>query len=99
MFQILHIYKHGIIPKLSKQVRLEPIIALDGGEDGLKFYRILVEQANKFLKQNGYLCMEIGYNQKEQVEELLKKSNKYENIETIKDLSGNYRVVIAQKRG
>ena len=83
-----------VIKTLDKQVQNEPHIALDGGKDGLDFYRILVNNAKKYLKPNGYLCMEIGYNQKESVEELLKQNN-YNNIYSKKDLSGNDRIVIA----
>lgn len=85
----------NIIETLSKQVQSEPKLALDGGQDGLKFYRNLIENSYKYLNKNGYLCMEIGYNQKEEILKLIK--DKYKNIETIKDLEGNNRVVICQK--
>lgn len=84
------------IEKLPDDVKNEPILALDGGEDGLDFYRILVEESFKYLSDNGYLCMEIGYNQKDKVVELLNKNGNYRNIKCIKDLAGNDRVVIAQ---
>ena len=84
----------NVISTLSKQVQNEPHLALDGGKDGLDFYRILANQAKEYLKPNGYLCMEIGYNQKDKVEQLLKE-NGYKNIYCKKDLSGNDRVIIA----
>ena len=84
----------NVINTLSKQVQNEPHLALDGGKDGLDFYRILANQAKEYLKPNGYLCMEIGYNQKDKVEQLLKE-NGYKNIYCKKDLSGNDRVIIA----
>ena len=58
---------------LSKEVQNEPTLALDGGQDGLVFYRQIIKQANDYLKHNGYLCMEIGEDQKEEVLELIRK--------------------------
>lgn len=86
-----------VIEELSKQVRNEPYIALDGGKDGLIFYKILIEESYKYLKNNGYLCLEIGYDQKEKVINLIKQNGNYKNEICIKDLSGNDRVIIAQK--
>lgn len=86
-----------VIENLSKQVQNEPIIALDGGEDGLIFYRKLINEVPKFLNDDGYLCMEIGYDQKEKVINIAKEKNIFSKIETIKDLSGNDRVVILRK--
>lgn len=84
------------IPNLSEEVRREPHIALDGGQDGLFFYKEIIKNAKNYLKENGYLAFEIGYNQREQVENELKQ-NEYKNIYSKKDLSGNDRVVVAQK--
>ncbi len=85
----------NIIENLSEEVKHEPHIALDGGEDGLYFYREIIKNAKKHLNTNGYLAFEIGYNQKNQVENLLDE-NGYKNIYSRKDLSGNDRVVVAQ---
>lgn len=85
------------INTLDEEVKQEPRIALDGGEDGLKFYKILAKEAYKYLSDNGYLCLEIGYNQKETVSKLLEEN--YEKIKCIKDLSGNNRVIICKKKG
>lgn len=84
------------ISKLDKQVQNEPHLALDGGEDGLEFYRKLAGEAHKFLNKNGYLCMEIGYNQKEAVIRLLKENKNYKEIYSKKDLSQNDRIIIAK---
>lgn len=84
------------IPLLDKEVQSEPQIALDGGDDGLDFYRIISEQAYRFLKKDGSLMLEIGYNQKNSVSELLAQNEHYSNIECIKDLAGNDRVIIAR---
>ena len=88
--------KTDVIPKLDKQVQNEPHIALDGGKDGLKFYKIIIEEAKKYLKENGKLILEIGYEQKEEVENLIKQSRQYKKIEVIKDLSQNDRVIIGK---
>ena len=88
--------KKEVLKKLDKEVQKEPKIALDGGYDGLDFYRKIINKAEEYLKFNGYLCFEIGYDQKEDVEDLLKNEEKYTNIQCIKDLCDNDRVIIAK---
>lgn len=85
-----------IINKLPKEVQNEPLLALDGGEDGLNFYKKIAKEANLYLKANGYLCLEIGYNQKESVNRILEQ-NHYELVLSLKDLGCNDRIVIAKK--
>lgn len=87
--------RSNVINNLPKQVQNEPHLALDGGEDGLKFYKKIIEQACSYI-ENGYLILEIGYDQKEDVENLLKENKNYSEIKTIQDLSGNDRCVIAK---
>lgn len=82
------------IETLSKEVKQEPHIALDGGEDGLNFYRIIAEEGKKYLTRSGCILVEIGYNQKEAVTRLFKKENT--QITCIKDLAGNNRVIKIQ---
>lgn len=89
--------ERNVIEKLDKQVQKEPIIALDGGEDGLDFYKKIINEASSHLESNGYLCFEIGYNQKNAVQNLLSNSGKYQEIYCKKDLCGNDRVIIAKK--
>lgn len=84
------------IENLSRQVQNEPHIALDGGKDGLDFYRIIINESDKYLKQDGIILLEIGYNQKDSVIQLLKENKKYESIEGIQDLSKNDRVIKAK---
>ena len=68
------------IEKLSKEVQNEPILALDGGIDGLEFYRKIIGQASKYIKKNGYLCLEIGEEQKKQVKDIINNEKKYADI-------------------
>lgn len=84
------------IKLLEKQVQKEPKIALNGGKDGLDFYRKIIKEAKKYLKFKGYLCLEIGYDQKEEVIELINKEERYVNITCYKDLCGNDRVILAR---
>lgn len=81
-----------VINKLSKDVQSEPYIALDGGEDGLKYYKIIASEYEKYLNDNGTLLLEIGYNQKQSVTELFINRN----VECIKDLAQNDRVIIVK---
>lgn len=82
-----------VIATLQTEVKdHEPQLALDGGKDGLVFYRRICEIAPKILKSNGLLAFEIGYNQAESVSELMQE--KFTNIRAIKDLGGNDRVVL-----
>ena len=85
------------IKTLSNEVQSEPHLALDGGTDGLYFYRKIVEQAHSHLNENGYLCLEIGEDQKEKVVELIKQNGGYKDIKTYKDLGDNDRVIICKK--
>lgn len=81
------------IPKLMPEVQnFEPVQALDGKEDGLYFYRRIVEEAKEYLNPNGFLLFEIGYDQGKEVSELMENAG-YKNVKVIKDLAGNDRVV------
>ena len=86
--------KTGVIKTLDSEVQKEPIIALDGGKDGLEFYRRIAEEAYSHLKFDSYLCLEIGYDQKEDVTEIIKNEKVYSKISCKKDLFGNDRVII-----
>ena len=97
--------KREIIKTLNKEVQKEPIIALDGGWDGLDFYRKFAKQirshlnrkishqADEFLKYGGYLCLEIGYDQKEDVIDIIEHEQKYVDTYCKKDLYDNDRVI------
>jgi len=85
------------IKLLSKEVQNEPNLALDGGQDGLYFYRKIIDRAHEYLTTTGYLCLEIGEDQKEEVVNLIEQSGHYEEIQTYKDFGENDRVIICKK--
>jgi release factor glutamine methyltransferase len=81
------------IETLSTEVRdHDPRIALDGGEDGLDFYRKIITGAVKHLRKGGDLLLEIGYDQAEDVSDIM-RANGFIEVQTIKDFGGNDRVV------
>ena len=85
------------IGELAPEVRIhEPRMALDGGEDGLDFYRRIIPGAADHLVTGGMLFFEIGYDQAEQVSALMEDAGYYE-IRTIKDYGGNDRIVCGIK--
>lgn len=86
----------NVIPTLPKDVRQEPTIALDGGKDGLDFYRKIYDKGHEYLNKEGYLCVEIGYNQRESVKKIIEKQQKYINTYCRKDLCENDRVIVTQ---
>lgn len=88
--------KTDIIKTLDREVQMEPRIALDGGTDGLNIYRKIIKEAYKYLNPNGHLCLEIGYDQKEEVIKLIESVGEYKEIYSKKDLSGNDRVIICK---
>lgn len=76
------------ITKLSNQVQNEPRLALDGGKDGLDFYRIIQKNIKNYLYENGILLMEIGYDQGQAVASMFK------NSKLVKDYAGKNRVIM-----
>ena len=88
--------KRKVIEKLDKEVKKEPIIALDGGNDGLEFYKKIVDNAYEYLKYKGYLCLEIGYDQKDEVTKLIENEGKYIDTYSKKDLYDNDRIIITK---
>ena len=84
-----------VIPTLQTEVKdHEPMMALDGGEDGLDFYRQIAIEAPSHLKKGGVLMMEIGYNQGEAVSNLLEKTARFEKVVCLKDLAQKDRIVV-----
>ena len=87
-----------VIDTLDTAVRdHEPRAALDGGADGLSFYRILAEQAAEHLAPGGWLLMEIGFDQGEAVRGLLELAGHYVGIECLRDLAGLDRIIRCRK--
>ena len=89
--------KSSVIKTLDKEVQNEPLLALDGGEDGLEIYRRIINEAYEYLNSDGYLCLEIGYDQKDEIVDLIKNSNRYTVTYCKKDLSGNDRIIVSKK--
>ena len=86
-----------VIGSLAPEVQThEPMMALDGGEDGLTFYKRIIPEACRYLVTGGMLYLEIGYDQAEQVAALMKEAGYYE-IRTIRDYGGNDRIVCGVK--
>lgn len=82
-----------VIPGLEREVsEYEPKMALDGGEDGLVFYRRIAKEAKAVLLPGARLYLEIGYDQGESVKDIFQKEG-YEAVEVFPDLSGNPRVL------
>ena len=84
------------IEKLDKEVKREPKVALDGGKDGLEFYRKIIDQGYQYLKYGGYICLEIGYDQKEEVVKIIENKKQYVGTCCKKDLYDNDRVIITK---
>ncbi|MDP1852805.1 MAG: peptide chain release factor N(5)-glutamine methyltransferase [Candidatus Omnitrophota bacterium] len=82
------------IKKLPKEVQYEPMIALDGGCDGLDFYRKVIKDSPRHLRENGYLIMEMGDNQKEAIGNIAKQSGNFMVSETIKDYNLIERIIV-----
>lgn len=84
--------KSSEIDNLQSEVQMEPKIALDGGDDGLYFYRVISDKWSNKLKSNGYLLLEIGNDQGVTIVDAL---SSFDNINVIKDIYGNDRMVVA----
>lgn len=75
--------------------KYEPKLALDGGIDGLDYYRRIINDAPMFVKKGGYIALEVGHDQGECVKEMMEKKGCYKDIKKVKDLAGIERVVTA----
>lgn len=83
------------LPTLEPELGIEPAMALDGGQDGLDFYERILNQASSFLEEPGFVVLEIGWDQAEQVRNLGEK-NGFTWLETVADYGGKDRVVVFQ---
>jgi len=91
--------RSGDINGLQKELAYEPRMALDGGADGLDFYRRVIAEAGNFLNKEGLLFLEIGFSQGEDIEKIVFAGNDFAVDEIIKDYSGIERVMIMRKHG
>ena len=86
------------IKNLQVEVRMhEPIEALNGGKDGLDYYRIIARDASSHIKSGGFLVLEIGADQARPVKRLLREAGTYRDIKVYRDLAGLDRVVVAER--
>lgn len=87
----------NVCEELMEEVRdYEPRMALDGMEDGLYFYRKIIDEARIYLKDGGWLFFEIGHDQKEAMKTIFSKYREYDQVEVKQDLAGLDRIVIAR---
>jgi len=87
----------SVVGTLDEEVRLyDPILALDGGEDGLDAYRAIAAGAGHHLRENGLVAYEIGYDQKETVTAIMRGKG-FTRIEAVQDLGGNDRALVFSK--
>jgi len=87
------------IQNLAKEIKdHEPILALDGGKDGMEFYRAITSQAPFYLRKGGWLLVEIGEGQGKKVSVMIEEGGSFSRPERINDLLGIERVVKAQKK-
>ena len=85
-----------VVLTLDESVKKEPVLALDGGKDGMNFYRKILKDAREYLNDKGIIIFEIGYDQLNKMQLEIKKYKEYSIIESIKDYGGNDRVVICR---
>lgn len=85
------------IAYLQPEVRSEPVIALDGGVDGLDYFRRIVDKAAEYLDEKGYLILEIGFGQLDAINKIFQDSGTFSISEIIRDYSSIERIVVAQK--
>lgn len=86
--------KSALIPFLQEEVKREPAMALDGGMDGLDFYRVINDKWHNKLKNGAFLLLEIGNEQGKDIKQVL---NHFQDINVIKDIYNNDRIVIAKR--
>jgi len=86
---------HDVIPTLDKDVRnYDPILALDGGEEGLNPYQVILPQAKHYLKQGGIIALEHGYDQCGRIKRLIENAG-FSDCQAYQDLGGHDRVLTA----
>lgn len=84
------------IDNLQPEIKYESRIALDGGVDGLDFYRRIIRDSTRYLKKGGFLAVEMGFGQRYAIENIFQSVGNFEIIEVVKDYNNIERVIIAQ---
>ena len=86
------------IQNLQPEIKLfEPVLALDGGRDGLDSFKLILDDARHYLVPGGTILLEMGFDQKEGIQNILKRYPEYQAIKFIRDLSGHNRVAVIKK--
>lgn len=83
---------------LPLEVKYEPKIALNGGREGIDFYKKIIPESVGRLKPNGFLILEIGFGQAEAIRDLIDLTRAYEEIKIFKDYNGIERIIFAKRR-
>jgi len=84
------------INNLQSEIKYEPRIAIDGGVDGLDFYRRIIRDCQDYLKEGGFLIMEMGFGQSMRIKEIFSASEKFKIVEIVKDYNNIERVIVAK---
>lgn len=87
------------IESLQPEVRYQPRIALDGGRDGLDFYRRIIRESPRYLKDRGFLIMEMGFGQAKAIKNIFKISGNFKITKVIKDYNHIDRVIVVEFKG
>jgi release factor glutamine methyltransferase len=91
--------KSSLIETLEVEVKdHEPRMALDGGKDGLKYYKVIADEASMHLRSGGTLALEIGFDQAVDVKRLLNKAKTFDDARVVRDLAHLDRVIIATRK-
>lgn len=89
---------NGEIGQLEPEVRQEPRLALAGGDDGLDFYRRIIDQAGRLLRPTGFIALEVGIHQAREVAALASSGRELAVADIVKDYAGIERVVVLKKK-
>lgn len=92
-------YIRGLeIRGLTREVRHEPRIALDGGSDGLDFYRRIINDSPVYLEENGYLILEMGFNQRNAIEKIADDCGCFSVVRIVRDYNNIERIIVLKKK-
>ncbi len=83
---------------INESLKYEPATALYAGKEGLLFINKILNQAYLYLKDNGFLILEIGYKHKDWIEKIIRNTKFYEILEWIKDYSGHFRGIVLRRK-